>query len=48
MLDNSEISRPGCRIDESLIGRGVRVTRGHRRPEALRLLLGDDSEVSLV
>jgi glucose-1-phosphate thymidylyltransferase len=48
VLENSVISQPGSRIEDSLIGRSVRVTRGRLRPAALRLLLGDDSEVSLV
>jgi glucose-1-phosphate thymidylyltransferase len=48
VLDNSRIVRPGSRIEDSLIGRSVEVTRGESRPAALRLLLGDDSQVSLI
>jgi glucose-1-phosphate thymidylyltransferase len=48
VLDNSRILRPGSRIEDSLIGRCVEVTRGESRPAALRLLLGDDSQVSLL
>ncbi len=48
VLDNSKIIRPGSRIEDSLIGRNVEVTRGDRRPAALRLHLGDDSQVSLI
>jgi glucose-1-phosphate thymidylyltransferase len=48
VLENSRIVRPGSRIEDSLIGRNVEVTRGDRRPAALRLLLGDDSQVSLI
>jgi glucose-1-phosphate thymidylyltransferase len=44
---------PGCeltdvpRVEASLLGREVRVTRGARRPSAHRLLLGDHSDVEL-
>jgi glucose-1-phosphate thymidylyltransferase len=48
VLDNSKIVRPGSRIEDSLIGRNVEVTRGQSRPAALRLLLGDDSQISLI
>jgi glucose-1-phosphate thymidylyltransferase len=48
VLEYSKIIRPGSRIEDSLIGRNVEVTRGASRPEALRLLLGDDSQVSLI
>jgi glucose-1-phosphate thymidylyltransferase len=48
VLDNSKIIRPGSRIEDSLIGRNVEVTCGKSRPAALRLLLGDDSQVSLI
>ena len=48
VLDHSKIVRPGSRIEDSLIGRNVEVTRGQSRPAALRLLLGDDSQVSLI
>ena len=48
ILENSRILSPGCRIEDSLLGRDVTVTRGNRRPAALRLLLGDDSDVTLI
>jgi glucose-1-phosphate thymidylyltransferase len=47
ILEGSRIDDPGCRIEDSLIGRNVRITRAQRRPVALRLLLGDDSDVCL-
>ncbi len=47
ILDNSRITAPGQRIEDSLLGRNVRVARASARPAALRLLLGDDSDVCL-
>ena len=47
VLENSRIASPGQRIEDSLIGRNVEVVRAGGRPAALRLLLGDDSQISL-
>ena len=47
ILDGSRVEAPGQRLEDSLIGRNVRITRTPARPAALRLLLGDDSEVNL-
>jgi glucose-1-phosphate thymidylyltransferase len=35
------------RIDDSIIGKGVKVTKGERKPKSLRLILGDLSSVEL-
>ena len=37
----------GTRIEDSLIGRNVRVTRSATKPRAHKLLLGDNSNVGL-
>lgn len=47
ILDRSCIDSPGQRIEDSLIGRNVQIVRSDVRPAALRLLLGDDSELRL-
>ncbi|HZT41606.1 MAG TPA: glucose-1-phosphate thymidylyltransferase [Chthonomonadaceae bacterium] len=47
LLEDSQILAPGKRIEDSLIGRGARVHRQGGPPAALRLLIGDDSEVDL-
>jgi glucose-1-phosphate thymidylyltransferase len=48
VLERSVISGAGKRIEGSLIGKEVEVGRSARRPEALRLVLGDHSRVELV
>lgn len=47
VLADSVIEDVHERIDQSLIGRGVKVSGGPRRPRALRLVLGDQSRVEL-
>lgn len=47
VLPDSLIQRVAERIDQSLIGRGVKVQGRHERPKAMRLVLGDHSRVDL-
>jgi glucose-1-phosphate thymidylyltransferase len=47
VLENSRIDDIGGRIEDSLIGKNVTVTRGDQKPHALRLMLGDNSFVSV-
>jgi glucose-1-phosphate thymidylyltransferase len=47
VLENSVIEDIETRIEDSLIGRNVRLTRATTRPRAHRLLLGDNSHVAL-
>lgn len=48
VLASSVIKNIPRRIEESLIGRETTITCSRRRPEALRFVLGDTSEVDLV
>jgi glucose-1-phosphate thymidylyltransferase len=48
VMEKSHISDIGRRIEDSLIGKDVEITRSPLRPEALRLVLGDNSRVGLV
>jgi glucose-1-phosphate thymidylyltransferase len=47
VLERSTIDHPGARIHESLIGRDVSVTAASQRPLALRLVLGDHSNIQI-
>ncbi len=47
MLAGSEISDIELRIDGSLIGRNVRITKTDFKPKAYRFMLGDNSEVGI-
>lgn len=47
VLDNSQILDVETRIDESLIGRNVRIHRAQMRPRAYKLMLGDYSKLSI-
>jgi glucose-1-phosphate thymidylyltransferase len=47
VLENSVIEDIATRIEDSLIGRNVRVTRTTTKPRAHKLLLGDNSNVGL-
>jgi glucose-1-phosphate thymidylyltransferase len=47
VLESSEISDVGARIDESLIGREVRIYKCPPKPLAYRFMVGDKSEIGL-
>lgn len=47
VLEDSTIEDIGTRIEDSLIGRNVTVTRSEMKPRAHKLLLGDNSNVGL-
>ncbi len=48
VLDNSQIRDIGTRIQDSLIGRGVVITRSPIKPKALKLTLGDQSRLGIL
>jgi len=45
ILENCTIRDLGGRLSDSLIGRNVTVTRGHKLPRSYRLMVGDNSEI---
>jgi len=47
VLEESVIKDLSVRIEDSLLGKNVKVTKSGRRPGAYRLMLGDTSEVDL-
>ena len=47
VLEGSEIQDVGSRIDESLIGREVKIRRGPENPQVYRFMVGDKSEIGI-
>ncbi len=47
VLEGSTIEDVGARIDESLIGRGVRIYKCPPKPSAYRFMVGDKSEIGI-
>jgi len=48
VLENSRIVDIDQRIEDSLIGRNVEITRSPLKPRAYKLMLGDHSKVGLI
>ncbi|MFN8659035.1 MAG: glucose-1-phosphate thymidylyltransferase [Candidatus Obscuribacterales bacterium] len=48
LRENCQMLDFNGRIEDSLIGVNVELTRGHRKPIAYRFMLGDDSKVEVV
>jgi glucose-1-phosphate thymidylyltransferase len=48
VLENSKISDIEARIQDSLIGREVIISRSPIRPKALNLMVGDHSKVGIL
>jgi glucose-1-phosphate thymidylyltransferase len=47
VLDGAQLMHVGARIETSVIGRGARVARSFGVPTAMRLAIGNGSEVTL-
>ena len=47
VLEASHIIGAGARIESSLLGRNVRISRADVRPKALKFMVGDNSEIQL-
>jgi glucose-1-phosphate thymidylyltransferase len=47
VLEGSEITDVGARIDESLIGRDVKIYKCPAKPSAFRFMVGDKSEIGV-
>jgi glucose-1-phosphate thymidylyltransferase len=47
VLPGAELSFPGTRLEESVIGRGARVRRAFELPAALRMAIGEGAEIVL-
>ena len=48
LLSGSSVENLGARIEASLLGREVRVTRSDSLPKTMRLLVGDRAEIEIV
>jgi len=48
VLENSRISDIGYRIEDSVIGRNVEITRSPLRPKAYRMMIGDNSQIGIL
>lgn len=48
ILEDSQIIDMGGRMEDSLIGKNVRIKKDSKKPKAYRMMLGDNSEVSVI
>ena len=48
LLENCRVENIGSRMSDSLIGRNVIVRRGSKPPRAYRLMVGDNSEITVL
>src|SRR5918997_650597 len=48
LLEGSSVRDLGGRMESSLLGRDVAITRDHRQPRAYRVMVGDKSEIGIL
>ena len=48
LLAGARVTDLGTRMEASLLGRNVKLTRSDGMPKTLRLLVGDNSEIKLI
>lgn len=48
ILEDSQITDIGSRLADSLIGKNVKISKNSKTPKAYRVMLGDNSEVSVI
>ena len=48
ILEDSQVLNIGSRLADSLIGKNVRIEKDAKKPRAYRMMLGDNSEVSVI
>jgi len=48
ILENCTITDIGFRIEDSVIGRNVEITRSRLRPKAYRMTIGDNSQIGIL
>ena len=48
LLEGSEVSHLDGRMESSLLGKDVKISRGTRQPRAYRFMVGDSSEIAIL
>ncbi len=48
LLEGSEVSNLDGRMESSLLGKDVKISRGTRQPRAYRFMVGDNSEIGIL
>jgi glucose-1-phosphate thymidylyltransferase len=48
MLEGSSVQHLDGRMESSLLGKDVRISRGVRQPRAYRFMVGDNSEIGIL
>ena len=48
LLEESSVRHLDGRMESSLLGKNVRISRGQRQPRAYRFMVGDNSEIGIL